>query len=60
MAKAPRIAALLQSAPRIINIGLPSFAEELRAAGVAVVELDWSPPPARDPRVAALLAKLSS
>jgi len=54
-----RITALLQAPPRIINIGLPEFAEELNAAGIAVLQLDWAPPVIADPRIRALLAKLS-
>jgi hypothetical protein len=56
---ATRIAALLQTPPRIVNIGLPAFADELRAAGIPVVQLDWAPPAIADPRIRALLAKLS-
>jgi hypothetical protein len=54
-----RIAALLQAPPRVINIGIPAFAEELRAAGIPVIQLDWAPPVVADPRLRALLAKLS-
>ena len=53
------IARLLRGEARVVNVGLPVFAEELRVAAVPVVELDWVPPPARDPRVQSLLAKLS-
>jgi hypothetical protein len=56
---ATRIAALLQAPPRIVNIGLPAFADELKAAGIPVVQLDWAPPAIADPRIRALLAKLS-
>jgi hypothetical protein len=52
------IAALLRT-PRIVNIGLPAFADELRAAAIPVVQLDWAPPVIADPRIRALLAKLS-
>jgi len=55
-----RIAALLQAPPHVINIGLPEFAAELTAAGIAVLQLDWAPPVIADPRIRALLAKLSS
>jgi FdrA protein len=54
------IAALLRSQVRVVNIGLPGFAEELRRAGVTVVQLDWAPPAVANPRLRALLAKLSS
>ena len=43
---------------RVINIGLQSFAEDLRSAGVEVVHVDWRPPSGGDPRLAALLAGL--
>jgi hypothetical protein len=45
-------------APRLVNVGLPSFAQTLRARGVRVIEVDWRPPAAGDEdagrRVAAL------
>ena len=53
------VTSLLQAPPRVVNIGLPAFAEELRAAGIPVVQLDWAPPVIADPRIRALLAKLS-
>ena len=43
---------------RVINIGLEIFAEELRGAGVEVVQLDWRPPSGGNPHLAALLASL--
>jgi len=59
LTKSPRIAVLLQAPPRIVNIGLPAFAEELAAAKIAVLQLDWAPPAIADPRIRALLAKLT-
>ena len=59
MTSSTRIASLLQAPPRVINIGLPAFAEELQAAAIPVVQLDWRPPAIADPRIRALLAKLS-
>jgi len=35
---------LLSAGPRVINVGLPAFADDLRAQDRAVVQLDWSPP----------------
>jgi hypothetical protein len=43
---------------RVINIGLEGFAEDLHAAGVAVVQLDWRPPSGGNLKMAALLAAL--
>lgn len=49
---------LLAGPPKVINLGLETFALELQAAGVPVVHVDWRPPAGGDPRLAALLAKL--
>jgi len=43
---------------QVVNIGLESFAEDLRSQGVAVVQLDWRPPAGGNARIAALLAAL--
>ena len=43
---------------QVINIGLESFAEDLRAQGVAVVQMDWRPPAGGNARLAALLTSL--
>ena len=43
---------------RVINIGLESFAEDLRAEGVPVIQLDWRPPAGGNARLAALLADM--
>ena len=59
MTSSPRIAALLREQPRVLNIGLPAFAEELAAAKDEVLQLDWAPPAVADPRIRALLAKLT-
>ena len=45
---------------KIINVGLPSFAEELAANGVAVVQVDWTPPAQGDPELADLVSKLGT
>ena len=49
---------LLERPLLVINIGLEVFAQELEAEGVAVIQVDWRPP-AGDPSVAALLARLA-
>jgi hypothetical protein len=45
--------------PRVVNVGLAGFAEDLRRNGVPVVEVDWRPPAGGDERLRGLLAKLS-
>ncbi|PYM53554.1 MAG: hypothetical protein DMD79_26215 [Candidatus Rokuibacteriota bacterium] len=49
---------LLARPPRVLNVGLESFAGDLARAGVAGVHVDWRPPAGGDPRLAALLARL--
>ena len=51
---------LLDGPLKVVNIGLDSFAEDLKAQGVEVVHVDWSPPAGGDPKLAALLSKLGS
>jgi hypothetical protein len=50
--------ALLDRPIRVINLGLELFAQELEAAGVPVVHVDWRPPAGGDTRLAALLARV--
>ena len=42
---------LLSNGPRVVNVGLPRFAEDLRAAGVPVADVAWTPPASADARV---------
>lgn len=42
----------------VINIGIESFAGDLRSEGVEVVHVDWRPPAGGDPRLASLLSSL--
>lgn len=51
-------ARLLVSPVRVINVGLESFADDLRQVGVAVTQVEWRPPAGGDEKLAALLAKL--
>ncbi len=53
------IKTLLHDAPRVVNIGLRGFAEELARQGVPVAQVDWRPPPPERARVHDLLARLS-
>ncbi len=49
---------LLSRAPRVINIGLRAFAEELAARGVGVAHVDWRPPAPGREKSAGVLAWL--
>jgi FdrA protein len=55
-----RAAGLLDATPRVINVGLERFAEDLAAQGVAVQDVAWTPPAGGDARLAALLSKLGT
>lgn len=37
---------LLKEGPRVVNIGVEQFSQDLSAQGVPVVQLDWRPPQA--------------
>jgi FdrA protein len=51
---------LLDTAPRVINVGLQRFAEDLAAQNMAVQHVQWAPPAGGDARLADLLSKLGS
>ena len=50
---------LLESPPRVINIGLSFFADDLKKQDAEMVNVDWSPPARGNIELANLLAKLS-
>ena len=58
--RANAIDSLLAKGPCVVNIGLEQFANDLADQGVSVVQVDWSPPAAGDPKLRSLLAKLGS
>ena len=49
---------LLEAPPRVINIGLASFADDLKKQDAEIVNVDWSPPARGNIELANLLAKL--
>src|SRR5207244_4244045 len=50
---------LLGGPPRVVNIGVDLFATTLAARDVPAVHVDWRPPAGGDPRLAAVLARLT-
>ena len=50
---------LLAGPLRVVNVGLEQFSADLRAAGVEVSDVDWSPPPAA-PSALALAERLEA
>jgi FdrA protein len=53
-----KMASLLAAPPRVINIGLERFAEDLAAQGIAVLHVQWAPPAGGDVLLADLLSRL--
>ena len=49
---------LLEGPPRVINIGLSSFADDLNKQDIKMVNIDWSPPARGNVELANLLSKL--
>ena len=49
---------LLEGPPRVINIGLSSFADDLKKQDAEIVNVDWSPPARGNIELANLIAKL--
>ena len=49
---------LLDGPPRVINICLSSFADDLKKQDIEMVNLDWSPPARGNVELANLLSKL--
>ena len=49
---------LLEGPPRVINIGLSFFADDLKKQDAEMVNVDWSPPARGDIELANLIAKL--
>jgi len=56
----PEIKKLLEEPLKVVNIGLESFARDLKQQGVEVIQVDWAPPAGGDPKLADLLSKLGS
>lgn len=52
------MSSLLDTRLKVINIGLRDFAEDLRSAGTATVNVEWSPPAGGDSELIKLLDQL--
>ncbi len=57
---ASRIAELFTGDLSVVNLGLESFAENLRSRGARAVQVDWKPPAGGDERLAGLLSRLEA
>lgn len=52
--------AILSQKLKVVNIGVSTFADDLRSQGVEVVRVDWKPPAGGDVEMLRLLEKLGS
>lgn len=52
------VAALLSAGPKVINVGLVGFADDLRAQDKPAVHVEWAPPAGGNPALIDLLEKL--
>lgn len=43
---------------KVVNIGISTFADDLRSQGVEVIHVDWKPPAGGDQEMLKLLEKL--
>ena len=50
---------LLSNGPLVVNVGLPRFADDLRAGGVPVADVAWTPPASADARVLDALDRIT-
>jgi FdrA protein len=57
-AAATKPRSLLEAPPRVINVGLERFAEDLATQGITVQHVQWAPPAGGDAPLADLLSKL--
>ena len=53
------IASLLHDGPRVLNVGVRSFADTLITVGAPYYHVDWQPPAQGDPQLGTLLAALA-
>jgi len=51
---------ILAAELKVVNIGISTFADDLRTQGVEVVHVDWKPPAGGDAAMLSLLEKLGS
>jgi hypothetical protein len=51
---------ILNEELKVVNIGVSTFADDLRSQSVEVVHVDWKPPAGGDVEVLKMLEKLGS
>ncbi len=57
--KKNKITSLFNEKLKVINIGLESFAENLKKEDTSVIQVEWSPPAGGDKEMASILDMLA-
>lgn len=55
-----RVMALFSNGLKVVNLGLESFADNLRAHSVEAIQVDWKPPAGGDAKMVALLDRIAN
>lgn len=53
-----KLGELFKTDLKVINMGLESFAEDLKSVNVPVIQMDWRPPAGGNKKLAAILEML--
>ena len=53
------LAELFKQNTKVINIGIPSFAQDLKSQNIDCIHVDWQPPAGGNKKIQKLLAKKS-
>lgn len=53
-----RLLSLFHQSIRVINVGVPTFADDLRKQGVPVQSVDWRPAAGGNEKIAGLLKRI--
>ncbi len=56
----PPISGLFDQPIQVINVGVPSFSDDLKRQGVPVRHVDWRPPAGGNKRIQALLRRIKN
>ena len=59
-AKSDKVRSIVGKKLVVINVGIPSFANDLESQGVEVIRTDWKPPAGGDEKMLRILDALGS
>lgn len=53
-----KLAELFGAPVAVVNLGLPSFTEDLKKQGVSVLQVDWRPPAGGNAKMLAIIDRI--